>query len=381
MKMHANNNTITSEIVGQVIEIRLGRPRSTLNGALLQALTQRSDLLARGPYGKHFRRMVWSWIAVALSVPLAIFVGATVLRGDEPRNATVGVSASVVAKEATSPAAAASAELLLEPIASVASGSQATGSSASAKIDADTAGANQEVPLGPLPGLTRRTAVQAPPPQHTMPTPQPTVPRPIAAPAPVAIGELVSPPPIQKPVATARADSRSEAKPPADTAGSLVIDVGERTAPVTSAASSPGGQVRQSPKPIQSTGGSGSTRPAQLREELATLPSRPDTSATAAAGKVAGESEATVAASVRFAEPVSERPAVAAVPAQASKKSVKITIVDISPDGNSVLVTDPATRLPKRYMKGERLPNGQTLQSIDAAAGRITAGGDVIRME
>ncbi len=218
-------------------------------------------------------------------------------------------------------------------------------------------------------------------PKNQMPVPQPSSTRPLVAPMPVAIGELVPPPPSQKLAPAVRSDSRSDGKQPIEAAGSLVIDVGERAAQASTAPSQSVGQARQTLKTQQPAAGTPNARPAQLREELATLPSRPEATASSPGAQALAGGEPVAGSTVRFAEPVTERPAVAAVPSQSPRKAVKITIVDISPDGNSVLVTDPSTRLPKRYQKGERLPNGQVLQSIDAGAGRITAGGDVIRME
>ena len=97
-----------------------------------------------------------------------------------------------------------------------------------------------------------------------------------------------------------------------------------------------------------------------------------------------------VDASVKLAKPVEEKPAVAAqvnakAPAAAaapvSPTGSKITLVDIPPGGKSVLVTNPANRLPTRLSVGDKLPNGQTIQSIDEKSGSITADGSTYKLD
>ncbi|MDX9956492.1 MAG: hypothetical protein RBT75_20515, partial [Anaerolineae bacterium] len=89
----------------------------------------------------------------------------------------------------------------------------------------------------------------------------------------------------------------------------------------------------------------------------------------------------------QFAQPRTERGANLALPEGESKKPDRparvgrITIVDIAADGRSVLVTDPETRLPKKFVIGDQLPNGARLQSIDPAGAKITASGVAYEME
>lgn len=371
--MNIDNDAITRDIVGQAIALRFGRPRSTLRGALLQALTAKSDRLSRGDQGRGLRRVVGASVLSAVLLPLSIVGVSKVLTFvPGPIANSVQGTAEVVA-QAEAPRSAASATerqySASAPQATAASHTDAQGSTGRQPVAAS------QGPTGPLPSFAQSLAV-APPARpaaaalapSTMPAPVPASLRSPLPPAPLPVGELVAPPPAKpkspEPAAVGKADS----KPATEPAASLVIDVGERSA-AGAAAQPASAPARTIPKVQQAQATAPQLRSAPLREELATLP-------VVQEGVGSG-----VSTGARFAEPVSERSAVAALPATTQKKPGKVTIVDIAPDGQSVLVTDPSTRLPRRFLKGDKLPNGQTLQAIDPTAGRITAGGDVIRME
>lgn len=49
-------------------------------------------------------------------------------------------------------------------------------------------------------------------------------------------------------------------------------------------------------------------------------------------------------------------------------------LLAITPDGMSAIFTDPATRLPKQFKAGDKLPNGDTIKSIDSKLGKVVAG-------
>lgn len=51
----------------------------------------------------------------------------------------------------------------------------------------------------------------------------------------------------------------------------------------------------------------------------------------------------------------------------------KITggLVAMGPDGKSALFTNPRTRIPTKFVVGEKLPNGETIKSIDKANGKV----------
>ena len=90
----------------------------------------------------------------------------------------------------------------------------------------------------------------------------------------------------------------------------------------------------------------------------------------------------------KVAPPVEDKPAgvtsaLAARPVAGADAAAgpRITIVDIAANGKSVLVTDPATRLPTRKAVGDKLPNGKTIQSIDATAGSVIADGTTYKLD
>lgn len=94
-------------------------------------------------------------------------------------------------------------------------------------------------------------------------------------------------------------------------------------------------------------------------------------------------------AQAKLARPVEEKSPGVTMPAAEMKPSApapakaeqKVTIVDIAQGGGSVLVTNPATRLPTRLSVGDKLPNGKVIQSIDEKAGSIKADGTVYKLD
>lgn len=59
----------------------------------------------------------------------------------------------------------------------------------------------------------------------------------------------------------------------------------------------------------------------------------------------------------------------AASPAKADEQ--KVTVVDIAKDGSFVLITNPRTRLPERFIVGQKIFSGETIQKIDVAGGKV----------
>lgn len=68
-------------------------------------------------------------------------------------------------------------------------------------------------------------------------------------------------------------------------------------------------------------------------------------------------------------------------PQSADKDAGRITIVDIHSKGEFALITDPKTRLPKKYGIGEKIHTGETLHSIDPASGSIKVGDRIINIQ
>lgn len=71
----------------------------------------------------------------------------------------------------------------------------------------------------------------------------------------------------------------------------------------------------------------------------------------------------------------------ASKPTSSDKEATRITIVDIHSKGEFALITDPKTRLPKKYGIGEKIHTGETLNSIDPASGSIKVGERVINIQ
>lgn len=87
----------------------------------------------------------------------------------------------------------------------------------------------------------------------------------------------------------------------------------------------------------------------------------------------------------RFPEPIdlkSPKPKDALpVPVKAARPANKVTIVDIATDGSYTLITNPETRLPKKFIVGEKVHTGETIQKIDPKSGKITFDTRTITME
>lgn len=85
----------------------------------------------------------------------------------------------------------------------------------------------------------------------------------------------------------------------------------------------------------------------------------------------------------KFAQPVEERSTKVVTSPSASHNDIatKITIVDITPGGKKVLVTNPTTRLPTALAVGDKLPNGKVIQSIDEKSSSITADGTTYKLD
>jgi hypothetical protein len=86
----------------------------------------------------------------------------------------------------------------------------------------------------------------------------------------------------------------------------------------------------------------------------------------------------------KFAQPLESNPATPSTqpPAQGGKaSSVRVTIVDIAPDGTYALITNPETRLPQRFSAGQKIFTGETIQKIDPKSGKVTLDSRSISME
>lgn len=94
------------------------------------------------------------------------------------------------------------------------------------------------------------------------------------------------------------------------------------------------------------------------------------------AGSAPGSSEP----SGKLVGPVTEQPA-KLVGVQPDDGARKITIVDIPSDGSYVLLTNPKTRLPQKFVVGQKLATGETLQKIDVGKGTITLDGRTVNLE
>ncbi len=70
------------------------------------------------------------------------------------------------------------------------------------------------------------------------------------------------------------------------------------------------------------------------------------------------------------ATPKPAAPAGLGVP-QPKPDETRVTVVDIAKDGSYVLITNPRTRLPERFTVGQKIFSGETIQKIDAAAGKV----------
>lgn len=73
-----------------------------------------------------------------------------------------------------------------------------------------------------------------------------------------------------------------------------------------------------------------------------------------------------------------QRPGAAPAPAQVKPKLV---IVDIPKSAKYVLITDPQTRLPKKYIQGDKIFTGETIKTIDGEHGKVVLDARIVSME
>lgn len=67
--------------------------------------------------------------------------------------------------------------------------------------------------------------------------------------------------------------------------------------------------------------------------------------------------------------------------AASNRDEKKITIVDIPKSNSYVLITDPKTRLPKKFVVGEAIFTGEVIKKIDASTGKVELNSRTIQME
>lgn len=163
-----------------------------------------------------------------------------------------------------------------------------------------------------------------------------------------------------------------------------VIDLAAKEPEKTPAAAPAGKAQSASPAPANRATSSASAPAAPAVKAPATAAAaptpavNPQTSAVKLAPSPALEPTAT-GQPARLATPVQDRPAGTARPAAAAL--ARVTIVAVSPDGTSALVTDPNSRLPTPVRVGQQLHTGETVQGIDAAAGEIKTDARIIKMD
>jgi len=102
--------------------------------------------------------------------------------------------------------------------------------------------------------------------------------------------------------------------------------------------------------------------PAVILDEMAERPGKP----VGAAQPVAETKSAR--------DPVKPAVVAASAPPAAPALTAARGLIAITPDGKSAVFTDQATRLPKQFKAGDKLPNGDVIKSIDAAQGKVIAG-------
>lgn len=133
------------------------------------------------------------------------------------------------------------------------------------------------------------------------------------------------------------------------------------TAPVAdlpAAKSAPRQDTRPSARPTKED----PKPPAVILDEMAERPGKP-----ANAVQPAAEPK-------NAREPVRAPVVAAAAPVVEAALTSARGLIAITPDGKSAVFTDQATRLPKQFKAGDRLPNGDVIKSIDAAHGKVIAG-------
>lgn len=241
---------------------------------------------------------------------------------------------------------------------------------------------NQAMPVPLPPGALQSLPLSAP-----VPMPQ------LASPAPAQPARAKSDEDSKDAPAVLLDDSHIPAAKPADKKIEAKPDV-KPPAPPANAQAAPSAPPATLPKPSAAPAQNATAvAPAQAPVKLAT----PVEEKSAGGGAVASPSAAQAAkpgapaTGPKLATPVEDKAVATAAaitqakPAGAETGSgsspVRITIVDIAPNGKSVLVTNPATRLPTRISVGEKLPNGKTIQSIDPSAGTVVAEGTTYKLD
>jgi len=350
----------TRLIVGAPMTLDLGWPTNTAMGSVVHALS-----LRRRHTGMTRRRKVVVVLCVA-----ALLFGVPVLLKS---GAFVGTALQRYLAEQTVVTAPAP-EVRPIPVETTAISSVADDARAAEPTVAITPA------IEPQAASASQGAVGVAPP---LPVPLPVL---TAAPPPLAVGELVAP---TAPVPLAKSSPPPASRPagekasPAEAPGSVVIDVSggarhkaEKSNEEALTSSKDGGTmtaVTAKAPPAKSP----PARKVELNEPVSTLPAP----ARKPAVEQSGIDER------QFAQPRTERGANLALPEGEAKKPDRparvgrVTIVDIAADGRSVLVTNPETRLPKKFVIGDQLPNGARLQSIDPAGAKITADGVAYEME
>lgn len=350
----------TRLVVGAPMTLDLGWPTKTAMGSVMHALWIRR---------RHTSMTRRSKVVVALCVAALLFGVPVLLKS----GAFVGTALQrYLAEQPVLPAPAPE----IRPIPAE--------TTAIASVAEDAPAAEPTVSFTPAAESPAASASEgavgvAPP----LPVPLPVL---TAAPPPLAVGELVAP---TVPAPRARSTPSTASRPAtekgsaAEAPGSVVIDVsgGARhkaeksndEAPTSSKAGETMTAIAAKAPPARGL----AARKVELNESVTTLP--------APTRKPVVEQNAIDER--QFAQPRTERGANLALPEGESKKPDRparvgrITIVDIAADGRSVLVTDPETRLPKKFVIGDQLPNGARLQSIDPSGAKITASGVAYEME
>lgn len=229
-------------------------------------------------------------------------------------------------------------------------------------VEAKSQGAVRIIDHDYIPESTQATGLS--PSQAVMPSPLPTIDTSgVAIPLPIS-------PPVTTPQSSVlkKVEKDSTEKPQTSV---VVVDDGPQPQPQQS------NQANQGKPPESPT-----KTTLVSKTEIAQKPPSPVSSQP-----TSGKQNRAVEGGVKFATPIEEK-----VPGNSTTKlstpetkkedgSVKITIVDIAPGGKSVLVTNPATRLPTKLSVGDKLPNGKTIQGIDEKAGSITADGTTYKLD
>ncbi|MCV0439059.1 MAG: hypothetical protein K5880_10530 [Hydrogenophaga sp.] len=72
---------------------------------------------------------------------------------------------------------------------------------------------------------------------------------------------------------------------------------------------------------------------------------------------------------------------VAAPVAPIAQASAGRGLLAITPDGKFAVFTDPATKLPRQFKAGDKLPSGDTIKAIDAKTGKVSTGAKEYTLE